>query len=71
MCFNYENKSVINAKDCKDKIHLKLMWGDSRVVDANWNPNSSNRQVNVNANDASNVNSDLGFRPSRSGLVFL
>src|SRR3989344_809203 len=42
----------------------KRRGSGSRVVDANWNPDD--RQLNVNANDPGNVNGNLGLRLSRS-----
>ena len=36
-------------------------------MNANWNPD--NRQLNVNANDPGNANSNLGVRLSRSFLI--
>lgn len=39
------------------------MWDGPRLVNANWNPD--NHQLNVNANDLTNQNSNLGVRPTR------
>jgi len=43
---------------------IKRRGSGSQVVNANWNPDD--RQLNVNANDSGNANDNLGLRLSRS-----
>jgi len=43
------------------------MRGDTHVVNANWNPDEG--QLNVNANDASNSNPNRGCRLSRRSVL--
>lgn len=52
-----------------DKEKTKEAASASRVVNANWNPDVDNRQLNVNANDPDNADDNLGGRLSRSFLV--
>jgi hypothetical protein len=51
----------------------KYVWlatkSGTRLVNSNWNP--SNHQLNVNANDLTNQNDNLGARPARCFMDFI